>query len=156
MRKIRIYIAAPWAHKDKASELKKQFEAAGLEVTSRWMDLHLPKPNVADDGGIAYDEEVLRREAMEDIKDVLECDIYCVFNLEKSEGKAVELGLAIASFKGVVVVGKPLNVFQYLNGMVRVMTAEEAIAACLDYPWSEGQMPPDLIAKDKKTAIWRV
>ena len=41
--KIKVYLACPWKNKDEAKAGKLQLEEAGLEVTSRWIDLHFDK-----------------------------------------------------------------------------------------------------------------
>lgn len=135
-----IYVAGPWKRRDEVKAARDKFTAAGFPVTSQWLDV---KVEVGADG-YTSPPEVMRKEAMRDIGCVLEANIIVVMNLEMSEGKAVELGVAIASCKGVVIVGERTNVFHYLD-FPCVPTVEEAIELCKNYPWKPGQ---EVIAGD--------
>jgi nucleoside 2-deoxyribosyltransferase len=126
---IKIYVAAPWAEKAfKAKEAKEKLEAEGFIVTSRWISFHEEKS--ADQSGLAYDKDVLIREAANDVEDVRDCDIVILLNTQKrgeeTSGKAVETGMALAWFKPIIVVGQPTNVFHWL--MPIVDSVEDAIA----------------------------
>lgn len=107
--KIKIYIAAPWKNKEEAKAAKKICEDAGLEVTSRWIELHGDKEK-DDPTNIKYFEE----EATHDVQDVYRCDILILLNIQKSEGKAAETGMAMAWGKPVILVGERSNIFHYL------------------------------------------
>ena len=79
---------------------------AGFIVTSRWL---------RDHGDSTDDPLVLRREAQHDWDDVKTADVLVVLNIQKSEGKATEQGLALAHGKKVIGVGKPgNNIFHHL------------------------------------------
>lgn len=120
--KLKIYIAAPWVRRPEAIEAGKQFEAAGFTVTSRWFK-HEGDPN--DPTGITGDPTNVRQQALEDIEDVRSADWLVVLNLQKSEGKAVETGIAIASGIPFISVGGRSTIFQILG--IEVDTVEEAI-----------------------------
>ena len=107
--KIKVYLACPWKRKDEAKLGKIQLEEAGLEVTSRWIDLHGDKEK-EDPLDFKYFEE----EAIHDVQDVYRADILILLNLEKSEGKAAETGMALAWNKPVILVGERSNIFHYL------------------------------------------
>jgi nucleoside 2-deoxyribosyltransferase len=119
---VKIYIAAPWIKKQEAIAVGEQFKAAGHEITSRWF-YHEGDPN--DSAGVTATNERIQVQANEDIKDVLRADTLVVLNLAKSEGKAVETGIAIANNIPVVSVGPRSNIFQALGK--EVDTVEEAI-----------------------------
>jgi nucleoside 2-deoxyribosyltransferase len=119
---MRIYIAAPWVRREEAIEIAKRFEAEGYEITSRWFK-HDGDPN--DSTGINCDQDEIRKQATEDWEDVATSDWVVVLNLQKSEGKAVETGLAIASGVPFISVGQRSNIFQSLG--VEVETVEEAL-----------------------------
>ena len=133
MSKPTIYVAAPWKDKEYAKQVAKQFEAAGFEVTSRWINFHEDKP--ADQSGLSYSLDVLQNEGMQDIDDVYRADFFCLLNTQKrgeeTSGKAVETGLAIAKGKIVVMVGEPSNIFHTLDCVMKVKTVREAIEYCL-------------------------
>lgn len=113
-----IYVAAPWIYKDEARTVISQFRTAGVKVSSSW----------ADFAGDSVDPEVLINEARRDWDEVREADALVLLNWEKSEGKSVETGLALAYGLPIIAVGKPSNVFHYLkNHFIWVDSVEQAI-----------------------------
>lgn len=119
---MKIYIAAPWVRKQEAIEVGKRFEAAGHEITSRWFT-HVG--TATDSAGVTAPREQIQHQAMEDIDDVRRADLLVVLNLQKSEGKAVETGIALAAGIPVVSVGVRSNIFQTLG--TELATVEEAL-----------------------------
>ena len=119
---MRVYIAAPWARKAEAIEAGAQFEAAGHTVTSRWF-YHPGAPS--DHAGVLEPTDDIRLQAAEDVFDVLSSEALVVLNLQKSEGKAVETGIALAAGLPVISVGPRSNIFQTLG--TEVATVEDAI-----------------------------
>jgi nucleoside 2-deoxyribosyltransferase len=120
---MKVYVAAPWKRKAEAIEAGRQLEAAGFEVTSTWFT-HEGDPN--DPSGKLSPISVVRQQAKEDIKDVLRAHYVVVLNLQKSEGKAVETGIAIHAGIPFISVGERSNVFQTLGHEVN--TVADAIA----------------------------
>jgi hypothetical protein len=124
---LKVYIAAPWKEKVRASAARQAFIDAGITVTSRWIDVH--------EGA---DPE---NEAIQDIQDIYDSDGMVILQYRKSEGKAFEqglfLGLTEASEKWhkMIVVnpkGRQDNVFQYMTSVYTVVkTVDEAIAEVL-------------------------
>lgn len=112
-----VYVAAPWAHRIEACAAADQLTAAGHVVTSRWLRGH------AD----TTDPARLRQEAENDWDDVNACQILVLLNMEKSEGKAVEQGIALANNKRIIAVGEPSNVFHHLFQYEWVPTLQDAI-----------------------------
>lgn len=121
---MKIYLAAPWIDKDKMAEVSKPFEDAGHKITWHWWQV----PGAPEDGTRnAY----LTQEAENDADGVFRADVLVLLNTARSEGKAVEQGLAIAWSKPIIAVGKrgehSLNVFHYLPEYKWVPTVQDAI-----------------------------
>jgi hypothetical protein len=114
---VKIYVAAPWKRKADARVAADTLELAGHVVTSRWIDYH----------GDTDDPEELASEAINDMEDIDEADVFLLLNLEPSEGKAVETGIALVEGLEVIGVGQPSNVFHYLPDILWVDTLAEAI-----------------------------
>lgn len=123
-----IYLAAPWVNKAEARAAKKQLEAAGHTVTSRWIEFH-PDVQPEDPG---Y-EKMLREQAEQDLGDLAGSSTFIILNLGKSEGKATELGYAISmndmhDQPEIYLVGeKTINIFYHLPEVVQVGSVEELI-----------------------------
>lgn len=122
---MRIYIAAPWVRKAEAIAVGEQFKAAGHIVTSNWFH-HEDTGALGDSAGNSITHEERKRQATVDLADVLSSDALVVLNLEKSEGKAVETGIALVAGLKVISVGPRSNIFQSLA--IEVATVEEALA----------------------------
>lgn len=118
---LTIYLAAPWVRKKDAAVVRQQLRDRGFNVTSRWIDL--PDDSAQDD------EKYMTSQAVVDLEDVHNSDCVVVMNWEKSEGKAVEQGLAIAWDMPLLIVGDRSNIFQYLPSVLIVPTLDEAIIA---------------------------
>lgn len=118
-----IYIAAPFHAREEARELKDLLEAAGHVVTSTWITSHLD--NYAD-----LSSEELSHEANHDAEGVGRCEILILLNnagLSTMGGMHVELGLAIAWNKRVMIIGEPSNLFHHLPGIKTVRSSTEAV-----------------------------
>jgi len=90
---LKVYIAAPWIHKQDAIKVGQRLGVLDIEVTSSWFH---HEGNSNDSAGVTADTQSIRVQALQDIADVLRSDYIVVLNLSKSEGKAVETGIAIA------------------------------------------------------------
>ena|SRR6266436_1864464 len=119
---MKIYVAAPWIHKQDAIKAGTQLEAAGHNVTSRWF---FHQGDATDPTGMNSDIVDIIFQAREDITNVLRADCLVVLNLARSEGKAVETGIALANNIPIISVGPRGNIFQTLG--VEVPTLEAAI-----------------------------
>ena len=100
----KIYLAAPWDHKDEMPEIAEKLEAQGWTITRKWWQ---------------DDEESKPLEcATEDRNGVYNADCLLLINSKKSEGKAVEQGIAIARGIPIIAVGvkgeHAKNVFHHL------------------------------------------
>lgn len=109
---MKIYIAAPWTHKHEAILAGARFTAAGHEITSNWFH-HAGDPT--DSAGVKSNLFSIVLQAREDIADVMRADCLVVLNLAKSEGKAVETGIALANQIPIISVGPRSNIFQTLG-----------------------------------------
>lgn len=125
-----VYIAAPWSHKPEAEAASKLFEEAGFTVTSHWIQYHTNAWGGYNAGEVAPDTDnsELQLQAREDLLDIALAECFVILNLDKSEGKATELGWAIAGSKEIVLVGeKSRNLFYHLPQVRQVGSVEEAI-----------------------------
>jgi nucleoside 2-deoxyribosyltransferase len=121
---VTVYLAAPWIKREEARSVRDQLVAAGFKVNSRWLGMPEQPPDYAE----GKPSEGLSTRAKQDVEDVLAADVTLVLNLEKSEGKAVETGLAIAWGKLVIVVGKRTNIFHWFRDVVMTPDLLSAIA----------------------------
>lgn len=83
---MKAYVAAPWTRRKEASEIAEALERRGWTVTHDWWN-----HECGDD-----DYRTLRDHAARDRNAVMSCDVFVLLNFEKSEGKAVETGMALA------------------------------------------------------------
>lgn len=130
---MRVYIAAPWADREKMPEIGEKFEAAGHVVTHKWWDV---KPTAEGDWGST---DILRQQAINDIRGVQNADLVVVMNTAKSEGKSFEQGIAVADNKPIVIVGQrgavSMNVFHYLDNYRWVENTSEALEILDTIQW---------------------
>ncbi len=135
---MRIYVAGPWTQKTEAKRYADALEAAGHTITKKWWD-HREVPGYLTPD-ISLDElRELAQQAKEDMEGVLTADAFVLLNLEKSEGKSVETGMAIVSAaffaNGVthggvgrfVLVGTQSNLFHYGPFWEPANTPEEVV-----------------------------
>lgn len=105
-----------------------QFEAAGHTITERWWSrtqfLAYGDPGYHKPGNWNNLED----QAIDDYLGVVQADALVVINSEISEGKATEMGIAIALFKPIILVGqRTRNVFHYMPSVYPVKTLKAAI-----------------------------
>lgn len=115
-----VYLAGPWARRSEVRTAREILQRAGITVNSRWLDFD-------SDANDEHNADVQRREAETDIQDIQAADILVVLNLEKSEGKAFEQGVAFMLGTPVVVVGAISTVFQQMAGFTQVDSLFDAI-----------------------------
>lgn len=104
---MKLYIASSWLMKDDMPQFAREFEQAGHEITFKWWEVP--------------DSEANSTQALNDLNGVLDADAMILLNTAKSEGKATEQGIAIASGIPIVAVGTQeqawetsKNIFQWL------------------------------------------
>ena len=117
----RVYLAGPWLARPLMPAASALFEAAGYQIVTRWWE-H------ADAAGSG---EELVRQAAADLSGVWNTDAFVLLHYVLSEGKACELGYAIALDKPIIVVtfnyeGVP-NLFHFHPSVRRVSTITDAI-----------------------------
>lgn len=117
-----FYTAGPMADRPFVKEVAEKLRDAYYDVNSRWLDVPEETPE-----GMTQDE-YMHQQAVHDLEDLLAADALIYVNTgHKSEGKATELGVAMATAKPIVVVGgKENNIFLHL-GFPNFPTIEEAI-----------------------------
>lgn len=119
----KLYIAAPWVDRTKMPEIAAKFESYGHTVTHKWW--------LYEGSGYAAPHAELAKQALADYFGVVKADVAVLINSSRSEGKAVEQGIAIALEKPIVAVGKlgelSLNVFHHMSCYSWVDTVEEAV-----------------------------
>jgi len=81
-----VYVAAPWTRRVVAKEVATMLTQTGYQIAHDWW---------AHEAG-DEDHTQLKHLAQLDYFAVLNCDLFILLNLEKSEGKAVESGLALS------------------------------------------------------------
>ena len=116
-----VYLSARFERRDELNGYRAELEAAGLEVTSRW--LTDPTPELTD--------EAWRQLATKDVEDVRRAAGLVLFAEPGGGGggRHVEFGVALGLDKRVIVVGEPENLFHRLDAVEVVPTWEDAFKA---------------------------
>lgn len=131
---MKIYVAAPWADKEQVPAVAAHLESQGHKITEKWW---LVEDRPADDS--IQMPDYLREHGELDRDGVLNADLVLVINSSKSEGKAVEQGIAIATNKPIIIVGTrgevSKNVFHYLPLYKWVPSVEEAYKVIDTISW---------------------
>lgn len=121
---MKIYLAAPWADKDLMPEIADKFLNRGHSITHAWWEVE----NVPE-GERSVD--LLREQADMDVEGVAKAQILVLLNTSKSEGKAIEQGIAIRDGKPIIAVGQlgahSKNVFHYRHNYRWVDTIDDAL-----------------------------
>lgn len=116
-----VYLSAKFERRGELNGYRSELEAAGVEVTSRW--LTDPTPELTD--------EAWRLLATKDIEDIHRASGLILFadGRPGGGGRHVEFGVALGLRKRMMVVGEPENLFQSLEAVQIVPTWEEAFKA---------------------------
>lgn len=119
----RIYIAAPWVERQNVPVIAEKLEDNGYTITHKWWLFEGEEEDTS--------EGFRRKCAKQDVWGVRTADAVLLINSAKSEGKAVEQGLAIAYGLPIVTIGVrggvSKNVFHYMNNYIWVDTLAEAL-----------------------------
>lgn len=116
---LRVYLAAPYRWKDEIQHRAAELRAAGITVTSQWLN----EPHTADTKPTDLPFETNRFYAEQDFMDVVSADVLVLFaDHTKSiirAGRHVEVGIAIGvglqrPFPIFVVGREYENIFHYL------------------------------------------
>lgn len=129
---MKIYIAAPWKHRGQVPGIAAKIEAAGHTITWRWWTIE----NVPESERTV---ENLRHQAINDVQGVKDADLVLLINSERSEGKSLEQGIAVADNKPIIAVGTrgefSQNVFHYLTNYRWVTSVDEALEILSTVQW---------------------
>lgn len=124
---MKVYIAAPWVDRDIMPPIAEMFVEAGFTITHPWW---VDDPFVPDYPS-NMENPLLEDIARKDFLGVVEADAVVLLNTGKSEGKAVETGIALAMCHRVILVGMRSNIFHYMPEIEIVSSVSEAIEALL-------------------------
>lgn len=127
---MRIYLAAPWTHRDTAREVARDLVGAGHSITTRWWE-HREVPGYLSSSCPEEEFAELAEQAMLDLDGVAHADVFVLLNTGVSEGKAVEMGVAIASGVPIILVGTRSNLFHYTD-VVEVVDGIDQLLMALD------------------------
>jgi hypothetical protein len=120
-----VYFAARSARREELNRYRAELEALGIEVTSRWLATQPRR------GKSAYSDDQWRELALVDQEDVLAADVLVCFAEEVGEGgnggRHVELGMALALGREVIVVGRREHIFHRLPEVTVVESWQEAL-----------------------------
>lgn len=125
---MKIYLAAPWVCKNEAAYFAGKLEKAGHTITEKWW-YHPEVESYPNADGSPSDRTDLIAQAQKDITGVRYADVVVVLQLERSEGKAWEQGLAWAEKKPIIVYSPEKlygNLFQVLARKI-VTTHQEVL-----------------------------
>lgn len=143
---MKVYLAGRYPRRDELREYAKLFEAAGIQVTSRWLQENEALSSQMGD----HTEDFYKQTAQIDLEDVYDADVVVFFSEDPKVphvrgGRHVEFGYALGMGKGIAVIGPKENVFHYIEGVKHFTTVEEAVA---DLKWK------DRLFRIKHAAEW--
>ena len=127
---MKIYLAAPWTHKDAARAVATDLTTNGHTITTRWWD-HRDVPGYRSPTCSEEEFAELAEQATLDLEGVTMADVFVLLNTGVSEGKAVEMGYALSLGIPIICVGPRSNLFHYCD-MVEVVDGVEALLMALD------------------------
>lgn len=130
---MKIYIACPYPERPYALVVRRFCLSQGWECCARWLD-------PSHDNLPAFQTIDLQRvDALEDISDVAQCDVFIALNPDGyantgSGGRHVELGIAITLDKRIILIGDHSNIFHRLPSVKHIglsTSTSQLIAAIL-------------------------
>lgn len=134
---MKFYLTARYSRREELCEYRKQLEAMGHSVTSRWLDgWH----QIGDSGVSAEQSVALHTEfAKENLSDLKDADILLAFTEQPRTvltrgGRHVDLGIALGSDMPVIVVGPRENIHYWSENCEVVGTWDQA-KAVIESPW---------------------
>lgn len=109
---MKVYLSGSFDARDEIAKDAAFLRGLGFEITSSWLN----EPPIRYDSP-EHEEWQKRARANEDLLDVERSDVVVVYTHwpSTSGGLHVELGIAAALRKRIIVFGPRLNVFHYLN-----------------------------------------
>ncbi|HEU0073939.1 MAG TPA: hypothetical protein VFS30_07990 [Dehalococcoidia bacterium] len=119
-----VYFAARYSRRDELNAYRAELDALGIEVTSRWL---ATEPRVHSE----YSDADWRELGQIDQEDVLAADTLVCFTEPDGAGgnggRHVELGMALALGRRVIVVGRREHIFHHLPEIDLVESWPEAL-----------------------------
>ncbi len=109
----RVYLSGRFERRAELNGYRVELEAAGVEVTSRW--LTDPTPELTDDAW-----QTLAAKDVEDIRRSASLVLFTEPGTPGGGGRQVEFGVALGLQKRLIIVGEPENLFHRL-GLVEVV-----------------------------------
>jgi hypothetical protein len=143
-----VYFAARYSRRDELNGYRAELEALGLDVTSRWLATE-PRER------FAYSEDDWRELGAVDQEDVLAADALVCFTEGQGDGgsggRHVELGMALALGRRVIVVGRREHIFHHLPEVEFVESWPEALRL-----WLRAWTPPSHLrpSLDSQADAW--
>jgi nucleoside 2-deoxyribosyltransferase len=131
---LKVYIAADYARKDEVRALAEALEGRGVKCTSTWA--FMPSDQEGGVGATATSPGYAAAMAAQDLDDVGSSDAFVQLTTGEycRGGRQVELGMAMALGKRVIVVGPREHVFHW-HPRVTVVDHWE-VAEALIYDWA--------------------
>lgn len=133
----RVYLAGSIARREEIKRYQEELRNEGFYITSRWLDDSFPHYS---EGQMPHN--VAAGCATRDMQDVLSADLVIVFSNGVSApggGRHVELGIALAARKTVLLVGPLEHVFHAYPGIVNFSSWYDCLTYIRetreDYPW---------------------
>lgn len=118
---MKVYIAAPYAARDRIRVMADQVRGMGVEVTSSWLDEQAEVNDGTTGAAPELDDRAVSDAARRDLDDVDRSNLLVLLTGaiagerdSKSGGRHVETGYALARGIPVLVVGEPENIFHRL------------------------------------------
>jgi hypothetical protein len=118
---MNAYLAARYGRREELLAYRRELEEMGIGCTARWLNGdHEWRSGAVDDGhSLSGPPAEARRYASEDIDDLAAADTFICFSEEPRSshsrgGRHVEMGIALALAKRLIVVGPRENVFHCL------------------------------------------
>jgi hypothetical protein len=139
-----VYFAARYSRRDELIGYRAELDALGIEVTSRWL---ATEPRIRSE----YSDDDWRELGLLDQEDVLAAEGLLCFSEPAGDGgnggRHVELGMALALGRRVIVVGRREHIFHHLPEVEVVESWPDALrllAQSLDTAglrWAEPSRP---------------
>lgn len=120
---MRCYLAASWSRRDEILQASRELNAIDVMAWCHWLHDEDEMPTHGQ-------EKFLRENALCDVNDVSDCDVFVRFSDDLTSalvpshlatgGRMFEMGLAYALGKPIYVVGGKQNIFDRLPNIIHV------------------------------------
>lgn len=114
---MKIFLSSRYSRKEELKDIRDYLRSNGYEVCSRWLDTDWSETERDAIYSSVCPPEHRREYAQIDVDDVKECDVFISFTEEPKSssrgGRHVELGVAIALEKKIIVIGPRENLFHH-------------------------------------------